>query len=147
MVAENEHPIKLEVFEGPLDLLLFLIRKSEVDIYDIPIAEVLKQYLDILFAMKELQLEVAGDFFVMAASLMSPLLMQMDLSDARLTLVVVAIAAGAAGFSHVNDSGFWMVSRYFRMSEKETFQTWSLVSTAVGIIGVIFASILWVFVG
>ncbi|MEZ5277122.1 MAG: segregation/condensation protein A [Opitutaceae bacterium] len=70
MVAETDHPIKLEVFEGPLDLLLFLIRKSEVDIYDIPIADVLKQYLDVLFAMKELQLEVAGDFFVMAASLM-----------------------------------------------------------------------------
>jgi Gnt-I system low-affinity gluconate transporter len=84
---------------------------------------------------------------VMAASLMSPLLVQMNLSDARLSLVVVAIAAGAAGFSHVNDSGFWMVSRYFRMTEKETFKTWSVVSTAVGLIGVVFASILWVFVG
>lgn len=58
---------------------------------------------------------------VMAASLMSPLLMQINLSDARLSLAVVAIAAGAAGFPHVNDSGLWMVSRYFRMSEKETF--------------------------
>ncbi len=83
---------------------------------------------------------------VMAASLMSPLLLQMDLSDAKLSLVVIAIAAGAAGFSHVNDSGFWMVSRYFRMTEKQTFQTWSLVSTAVGFIGVVFASLLWVFV-
>lgn len=83
---------------------------------------------------------------VMAASLMSPLLLQMDLSDAKLSLVVVAIASGAAGFSHVNDSGFWMVSRYFRMSEKQTFQTWSLVSTAVGIIGVTFASLLWLVV-
>jgi len=83
---------------------------------------------------------------VMAASLMSPLLVKMDLSDARLSLVVVAIAAGAAGFSHVNDSGFWMVSRYFRMSEKETFQTWSVVSTAVGFVGVTFASLLWIFV-
>lgn len=83
---------------------------------------------------------------VMAASLMSPILMNMGLSDAQLSLVVVAIAAGAAGFSHVNDSGFWMVSRYFRMTEKQTFQTWSLVSTAVGFIGVFFASILWMFV-
>lgn len=70
MVAETDHRIKLQVFEGPLDLLLFLIRKSEVDIYDIPIEDVLKQYLDVLFAMEQLQLEVAGDFFVMAASLM-----------------------------------------------------------------------------
>ena len=83
---------------------------------------------------------------VMAASLMSPLLLQMDLSDAQLSLVVVAIAAGAAGFSHVNDSGFWMVSRYFRMTEKQTFQTWSLVSTTVGLIGVVFASLLWMVV-
>jgi len=80
---------------------------------------------------------------VMAAALMTPILEKMDLSDARLSLVVVAIASGAAGFSHVNDSGFWMVSRYFRMNEKQTFQTWSLVSTAVGVIGVTFASLLW----
>ncbi|MBT5903149.1 MAG: gluconate transporter, partial [Opitutaceae bacterium] len=46
----------------------------------------------------------------------------------------------------VNDSGFWMVSRYFRMTEKETFQTWSVVSTAVGFIGVFFASVIWMFV-
>lgn len=80
---------------------------------------------------------------VMAASLMAPLLAGMDLSNAKLSLVVIAIASGAAGFSHVNDSGFWMVSRYFRMSEKETFKTWSVVSTWVGVIGVALASILW----
>ena len=70
MPAELDHRIKLPVFEGPLDLLLFLIRKHEIDIYDIPISQVLRQYLDILYAMEELHLEVAGDFFVMAASLM-----------------------------------------------------------------------------
>lgn len=80
---------------------------------------------------------------VMAASLMAPLLAEMDLSNAKLSLVVIAIASGAAGFSHVNDSGFWMVSRYFRMTEKETFKTWSVVSTWVGMIGVALASILW----
>jgi segregation and condensation protein A len=68
--AELDHRIKLPVFEGPLDLLLFLIRKHEIDIYDIPISQVLRQYLDILYAMEELHLEVAGDFFVMAATLM-----------------------------------------------------------------------------
>ncbi len=70
MVAEADYRIKLPVFEGPLDLLLFLIRKNELDIYDIPIASVTKQYLDVIYAMKELQIEVAGDFFVMAATLM-----------------------------------------------------------------------------
>ena len=70
MVAEADYRIKLPVFEGPLDLLLFLIRKNELDIYDIPIESVTRQYLDVLYTMKELQLEVAGDFFVMAATLM-----------------------------------------------------------------------------
>lgn len=70
MVAEADYRIKLPVFEGPLDLLLFLIRKNELDIYDIPIATVTRQYLEVIYAMKELQIEVAGEFFVMAATLM-----------------------------------------------------------------------------
>jgi segregation and condensation protein A len=70
VVAEADYRIKLPVFEGPLDLLLFLIRKSELDIYDIPISIVTKQYLGVIYAMKELQIEVAGEFFVMAATLM-----------------------------------------------------------------------------
>ena len=70
VVAEADYRIKLPVFEGPLDLLLFLIRKNELDIYDIPISTVTKQYLDVIYAMKELQIEVAGEFFVMAATLM-----------------------------------------------------------------------------
>ena len=70
MVAEADYRIKLPVFEGPLDLLLFLIRKNELDIYDIPIATVTRQYLEVIYAMKELQIEMAGEFFVMAATLM-----------------------------------------------------------------------------
>jgi segregation and condensation protein A len=70
VVAEADYRIKLPVFEGPLDLLLFLIRKNELDIYDIPIVSVTKQYLDVLYTMKDLQLDVAGEFFVMAATLM-----------------------------------------------------------------------------
>ncbi|MDD3180768.1 MAG: segregation/condensation protein A [Opitutaceae bacterium] len=70
MVAEADYRIKLPIFEGPLDLLLFLIRKNEIDIYDIPIEQVTRQYLGAIYAMKELQVEVAGEFFVMAATLM-----------------------------------------------------------------------------
>lgn len=62
--------VKLNVFEGPLDLLLFLIRKNEIDIYDIPIAEVARQYMAVLRSMKNLSLDIAGEFFVMAATLM-----------------------------------------------------------------------------
>ncbi len=70
MVPDTDYRIKLQVFEGPLDLLLFLIRKSEIDIYDIPIESVTKQYLEALRAMQSLDLDVAGEFFVMAATLM-----------------------------------------------------------------------------
>ena len=62
--------ISLPVFEGPLDLLLFLVRKNEVDIYDIPIETITTQYLDTLKEMEKLNLEVAGEFLVMAATLM-----------------------------------------------------------------------------
>jgi segregation and condensation protein A len=70
VVPDSDLRIKLPVFEGPLDLLLFLIRKNELDIYDIPIESVTRQYIDVLHSMKELNLEIAGDFFVMAATLM-----------------------------------------------------------------------------
>ena len=70
MVPDSDYRIKLHVFEGPLDLLLFLIRKNELDIYDIPIESVTKQYIAALHAMQQLDLEVAGEFFVMAATLM-----------------------------------------------------------------------------
>jgi segregation and condensation protein A len=63
------YPIRLATFEGPLDLLLHLIRKHEVDIYDIPIALITQQYLEYLDLMAELNLDVAGEFLVMAATL------------------------------------------------------------------------------
>ena len=62
-------PVHLEHFEGPLDLLLHLIRKNEVDIYDIPIALITTQYLRTIELMQEMNLDVAGEFLVMAASL------------------------------------------------------------------------------
>lgn len=65
----NEYKVKLEVFEGPLDLLLYLIKKDEVDIYDIVIERITQQYLEFMDAFKTLDLEVAGEFVVMAANL------------------------------------------------------------------------------
>ncbi len=61
--------VRLETFEGPLDLLLHLIKKNEIDIYDIPIAMITEQYLEYLDMMRELNIEVAGDYLVMAAEL------------------------------------------------------------------------------
>ncbi len=70
MITQNAFPVKLPAFEGPLDLLLFLIRKHEIDIYDIPLEQLTRQYLETLYEMEKLQLEIAGEFFVMAATLM-----------------------------------------------------------------------------
>jgi segregation and condensation protein A len=65
----EEYPVRLRNFEGPLDLLLHLIKKNEVNIYDIPIALVTQQYLEYLELMQELNLDVVGEFLVMAATL------------------------------------------------------------------------------
>jgi len=62
--------IKLDIFEGPFDLLLFLIKKDEIDIYDIPIAKITRQFLDYIEALEILDLDVAGDFIETAAILM-----------------------------------------------------------------------------
>jgi segregation and condensation protein A len=63
------YKVKLDAFEGPLDLLLYLIRKNEIDIYDIPIADITQQYLEMLDLMRTLNLDIAGEYLVMAATL------------------------------------------------------------------------------
>lgn len=63
------YKVKLEVFEGPLDLLLYLIKKNEIDIYDIPIAAITEQYLEYIELMRMLDLNIAGEFLVIAATL------------------------------------------------------------------------------
>lgn len=68
--TELPYQVRIENFEGPLDLLLHLIKKNEINIYDIPVAMIAQQYLEYLEAMEELNLNVAGDFLVMAATLL-----------------------------------------------------------------------------
>ena len=69
-VMDAAYKVKLDVFEGPLDLLLYLVRKDEVDIYDIEIGRITKQYLEYLGAMESINVEIAGEFIVMAANLL-----------------------------------------------------------------------------
>ncbi len=92
----DELKISLPLYEGPLDLLLDMIRKQKIDIYDIPIAQVTQQYLDYLHLMKELNVDVASDFLVIAAQLIyikSRMLLPPDpdaaeeLEDPRIELV------------------------------------------------------------
>jgi len=94
-----DYRVNLEMFAGPLDLLLYLVRKEEVDIYDIPIAKVTDQYIRYIELLKSLDIDLAGDFLVMAATLMqikSAMLLPRaepdqlgdeDLSDPRTELV------------------------------------------------------------
>lgn len=70
MLAQTpDYKVKLEAFEGPLDLLLFLVRKEEVELWDIPIERITQQFLDYMAACEELDIHLAGDFIVMAATL------------------------------------------------------------------------------
>lgn len=97
-----EYKVILEAFEGPMDLLLYLIEKSKIDIYDIPINEITEQYLDYLSKMGEMDLEITSEFLVMAATLLeikskmllpqtvketSGMQLEMEEADPRLELV------------------------------------------------------------
>jgi segregation and condensation protein A len=66
----TDYKVKLDVFEGPLDLLLYLIKRDEIDIYDISIERITRQYLEYLQAFKELNVDLAGEFILMAANLL-----------------------------------------------------------------------------
>jgi segregation and condensation protein A len=67
--VENPYKVELDIFEGPMDLLLYLIKKEEIDIYDIPIERITKQYMSYLDTFKLLNIGLAGEFLVMAANL------------------------------------------------------------------------------
>ena len=77
------------------------------------------------------------------AGLMAASVGDADLGDFQLTLLVVAIAAGATVLSHVNDSGFWLVSRFFGMDEKTTLKTWTVMETTLGVSAFGIAALLW----
>ena len=79
-----------------------------------------------------------------AAGLMTGFVDGLDAPN--LALITVAIAAGATGYSHVNDSGFWMISRYFGMTEAQTLKTWSLISTAISLVAFVLILIVSLFI-
>lgn len=66
----EEYKVKIKVFEGPLDLLLHLIKRYEIDIYDIPMSEITDQYMEYIHTMQELELDLASEYLVMAATLL-----------------------------------------------------------------------------
>ena len=75
---------------------------------------------------------------ITAAGIMAPILSEFELNDPQRALVVLAIASGATLLSHVNDSGFWLVGKYFGMNEKQTLQTWTVMESIIAICGLVF---------
>ena len=83
---------------------------------------------------------------ITAGGLMAPVVAVADPSQPQLGLITIAIAAGATGFSHVNDSGFWLVSRLFSLSESETWRTWTMSTGLIAITGLSVSAVLYLFV-
>ncbi len=79
---------------------------------------------------------------ITSAGIVAPLLMAFELSDPHKALIVIAIASGATGLSHVNDSGFWLVGKYLGLNEKQTLQSWTIMETIISVTGFMMALIL-----
>jgi Gnt-I system low-affinity gluconate transporter len=82
---------------------------------------------------------------ITAAGIIAPLLSSFNLDQQNVALIVIAIAAGATILSHVNDSGFWIVSKYLGMNEKQTLQSWTVMETIIAVSGLIFTLLLSLF--
>ncbi|MEZ4685306.1 MAG: hypothetical protein R3B47_04350 [Bacteroidia bacterium] len=82
---------------------------------------------------------------ITAAGLTAPLLGEAP-SATELALIVIAIASGASILSHVNDSGFWLVSKYLGLDEKQTFRSWSVMTLILSVSSMVFISLLWIIV-
>jgi GntP family gluconate:H+ symporter len=83
---------------------------------------------------------------VTTAGIIQPVIGDTDYSQAQLAVIVIAISAGSIIASHVNDGGFWIVSRYFNMSVKQTLLTWTVLETILSIVGFVAAAVVWVVV-
>ncbi len=82
---------------------------------------------------------------IAAAGITSPIINTNDFAPPQIALFVIAIASGATILSHINDSGFWLVGQYLGMNEKQTFQTWSVMTTLIAVVGIIMSMLLWTF--
>ena len=83
---------------------------------------------------------------ITAAGIMAPILPVFKLDQPNIALIVIAIAAGATILSHVNDSGFWIVSKYLGMNEKQTLKSWTVMETIIAISGLAFTLLYSIFI-
>lgn len=80
---------------------------------------------------------------ITAAGITAPVLSAGDYSIPEISVIVIAIAAGASTFSHVNDSGFWLVGKYLGLSEKQTFKTWTIMTGLISVTGLLMSLLIW----
>jgi Gnt-I system low-affinity gluconate transporter len=80
---------------------------------------------------------------ITAAGITAPVLTGGDYSMAQTSLIVIAIASGASILSHVNDSGFWLVGQYLGLTEKQTFKSWTVMTSLIAIVGLSVSLIIW----
>jgi len=83
---------------------------------------------------------------ITAAGIMAPILLNLEMSPEHLALVTLAIAAGASGFSHVNDSGFWLVNRYLGLTEVQTMRSWTMMTGILSLTAFLLILVLSLFV-
>jgi Gnt-I system low-affinity gluconate transporter len=83
---------------------------------------------------------------ITAAGIIAPVLSEFGLNDPERALVVLSIASGATLLSHVNDSGFWLVGKYFGMNEKQTLQSWTVMESIIAVCGLAFTMLVSLFV-
>lgn len=83
---------------------------------------------------------------ITAAGITAPVLTGGDYSMAQTSLIVIAIASGASILSHVNDSGFWLVGQYLGLTEKQTFKSWTVMTTLIAVVGLVVSLIIWVII-
>jgi Gnt-I system low-affinity gluconate transporter len=84
---------------------------------------------------------------VTAAGLITPLIGILGLEGPVLGLIVISIASGATVLSHVNDSGFWLVNRYFGLDVKDTLKSWTVMETIIGLVGFVVVFVIGIFIG
>ena len=80
---------------------------------------------------------------ITAAGITAPVLAEGDFSMVQTSIIVIAIASGASILSHVNDSGFWLVGKYLGLTEKQTFRSWSVMTTLIALVGLSMCLLLW----
>jgi Gnt-I system low-affinity gluconate transporter len=83
---------------------------------------------------------------ITAAGIIAPILPAFNLNQPNIALIVIAIASGATILSHVNDSGFWIVSKYLGMNEKQTLQSWTVMETIIAVCGLVFTLLISIFI-